>query len=259
MQPTIVTLLSCLAFAFSTDIIANSANADHALKIGVIGTSTWGGAKNNPITGIILEQSKGILRMANINATYSYGLYPRILKQMERGFIDCAILPKAPADQKIHLMISHLYDVDIIALSRKGTVIKEYHDFLHSVMTNNRVGFPNGGQYLFPKLFKDPRVKKQIIPSQQQGPLMLVRGRIDTFIGMKYSLLYGINRDKLLGKTNYPGYPIQRLEVWLQCSNKSQLAIDYQERLQGAVRTVKSLKAFQTITDKWMSFMFINH
>lgn len=251
-------IINVLLILVLSTTVTQASPVDSPLTVGIIGISKWGAANDNPITGIMREQSHVIFRMANINATHSYALYPRLLRQLERGFIDCAILTKNPGKSQNYLMISHLYDVDIIALSRKGTAINRYVDFQDPNIIK-RVGFPNGGRYLFPKLYSDTSVKKQIIPSQQQGPLMLVKGRIDTFIGMKYSLLYGINRDKLLGKTNYPGYPIQRLEVWLQCSKKSAMALRYQARLKTAVNTVKSLKVFQTIINKWMSFLFINH
>ena len=251
-------LFAALSIVTGITVASNTLPVERTLTIGIIGISKWGEANNNPITGIMREQSHAIFRMANIQTRHSYALYPRLVRQLKQGFIDCAILTKPPGEIQHNLMISHLYDVEIIALGRKGTVINHYDDFRNPEIIT-RVGFPNGGKYLFTKLFSDTKVKKQIVPSQQQGPLMLAKGRIDAFIGMKYSLLYGINRDKLLGKTNYPGYPIQRLEVWLQCSKKSALAIHFQARLKSAVKSVKSLRAFQTINDKWMSFLFINH
>jgi len=253
---TIVIIVFCIV-ANTQTTLADSVYSKKPMKVGIIGVAKWGKINDNPITGIMREQSNAIFRMANIYAIHSYARYPRLVKQLERGSIDCAILTKPAKTQEKHLMISHLYDVEIIALGRKGSAINTYQDF-HNKKQIKTVGFPNGGKYLFPELYLDLKVKKQIIPSQQQGPLMLAKGRIDSFVGMKYSLLYGIHRDKLLNKTNYPGYRVQQLEVWLQCSKKSKLAAKNIERLKLAVQRVESMRAFSTIIDKWMSFLFIN-
>jgi len=252
---TIIVVFCIVASIQST--LADSVYSKQPMKVGIIGVAKWGIINDNPITGIMREQSNAIFRMANIYATHSYARYPRLVKQLERGSIDCAILTRPAKPQETHLMISHLYNVEIIALGRKGSAINTYQDF-HNKKQIKTVGFPNGGKYLFPELYLDLKVKKQIIPSQQQGPLMLVKGRIDSFVGMKYSLLYGIHRDKLLNKTNYPGYRVQQLEVWLQCSKKSKLAAKNIDRLKLAVQRVESMQAFSTIIDKWMSFLFIN-
>jgi len=250
-------VLSVIAHT-QTTLAADNVYAKQPMKVGIIGATKWGRVNDNPITGIMREQSNAIFRMANIYAVHSYARYPRLVKQVERGSVDCAILSKNTDEQQNNLMISHLYNVEVIALNRQGTDINKYEDFYNKKRIKI-VGFPNGGKYLFPELYQDTKVKKLIIPTQQQGAAMLVKGRIDSFVGMKYSLLYGINRDQLLGKTNYPGYPVHSLEIWLQCSKKSKLANQHFERLQLAVQRVKSMQAFQTIINKWMSFLFINH
>lgn len=258
MKAAITTILIVFSSVIKMQAaVADSVYSTQPMKVGIIGASKWGKINDNPITGIMREQSNAIFRMANIYAIHSYARYPRLVKQVERGTVDCAILTRPANTKAKNLMVSHLYDVEIIALARKGSAINSYQDF-HNQQQLKTVGFPNGGKYLFPKLYQDIKVRKQIIPSQQQGPLMLVKGRIDSFVGMKYSLLYGINRDKLLNKTNYPGYKVQDLEVWLQCSKKSKLAAVHFERLIVAVQGVKSMQAFQTIINKWMSFLFIN-
>lgn len=228
------------------------------LKVGIIGDAKWGLNNENPVTGIMREQSNTILKMANLNATHSYAPYPRLLKQLKYGEIDCAILAIDSRNTSANILISYLYDIKAVVITRKDLKYRSYGDF-YNKRKIKVVGFPNGGSYLYPKLFNDPRVEKRIIPSHKQAPLMLARKRIDAFIGMQYAIRYEVHRNKLNSVLSVPGRVVDSLPIWLQCSKKSMVSKALQQRLKKAVITVKSLNSLQNIIDKWMSFLFINN
>jgi polar amino acid transport system substrate-binding protein len=230
---------------------SGSTFAPHIL-FGIIGFEPWGIKKDNKITGIFWDQSQAIINEIGYTGEPSYAPYSRIIKQLREGSIDCAIFTKNDSESKYYHFVSYLFDLDATVISRKGISIDSYDDFLNNEKIKT-VGFPNGGETFFPTLYNNPTVKKQIVPTQKQGPAMIKRGRIDAFVGIKSTLIYEVDKQGLKEDINFTGYTVKTLPVWLQCSKKSLLTQEELMTLAKAVEKLKSNNSFLKIVSHWLS------
>jgi ABC-type amino acid transport substrate-binding protein len=228
-----------------------SASPTSNIRFGIIGFAPWGMKENHKVTGVFWDQAKAILNEVQLQGSPAYAAYPRIIKQLKEGHVDCSIFTKNILNDKYYHFVSYLYDLNVTVISRKGLIINSYDDFFDDENIKV-VGFPNGGENFFPTLFADPFVKKQILPSQEQGPAMIQRGRIDAFIGIEKTLIYEVDKQGLKGSISFTGYNVSALPVWLQCSKKSSLTQQDLDTLKHAVEKLKSQNAFQKIIQLWL-------
>jgi ABC-type amino acid transport substrate-binding protein len=217
------------------------------LKLGIFKFSPWGMSKNNKIDGIIWEYYQAILKEADLKAEITLIPYPRMIKQLVEGKLDCAIFTK---NFEPFQNIAYLFDLTAVAISRKGTVINDYDDFKDKSKIKS-VGFANGTNRIFPKLFNDPEIPHHILPSLHQAPQMLARKRIDAVIGMKHTMLYEFKQQKLMDIFNTPWYEIKKIPVWLQCSKHIKINPATIARLKSAALKIKAQGLFEQINKKW--------
>jgi polar amino acid transport system substrate-binding protein len=221
------------------------------IVFGIIGFAPWGIQKDNLTTGIFWDQSLKILKETGFTGEPSYATYPRMIKQLREGSIDCAIFTKNSSESEYFHFVSYMFDLNVTVISRTGISINKYEDFLSNKKIKI-VGFPNGGSNYFPKLYNNPNVKKHIVPTQKQGPAMIKRGRIDAFIGIEKTLIYEVNKQGLIDNINFTEFNVNTLPVWLQCSKKSYITQKDLDSLKIAVENLKSRNAFQQIIKHWL-------
>jgi len=215
------------------------------LRLGIFKFAPWGVSEGNKISGIIWEYYQAMLKDANLDANITLLPYPRMIKQLIDGKLDCAIFTK---NLEPFQDIAYLYDLTTVAISRKGTHITKYDDF-----KNKSVGFANGTNRIYPKLFNDPEIPHHILPSLHQAPQMLARKRVDIVIGMKYTMLYEFRQQELMNITNIPWYEIKKVPVWLQCGNQIEVNSATITRLKAAALKLKANGLFEEIIKKWLS------
>ncbi|MEM5530080.1 transporter substrate-binding domain-containing protein [Gammaproteobacteria bacterium AS21] len=218
------------------------------LKLGIFKFSPWGMSENNEIRGIIWEYYQAILKEADLEADITLVPYPRMIKKLVDGTLDCAIFTK---NFEPFQNIVYLYDLTAVAMSRKGTVISSYDDFSDKNKIKS-VGFANGTDRIFPRLFNDTEIAHHIFPSLLQAPQMLARKRVDVVIGMKYTMLYEFKRQQLLDIVQIPWYEIRKVPVWFQCSNHIKISPATIERFKVAALKIKADGVFEEIAKKWL-------
>lgn len=221
------------------------------VKFGVFNFRPWGMQVENEVTGMIWDQALAIFKSSDHSISAVISSYPRMIKSLKTGELDCAIITKNNKNSDTLDFVSHVHDLEVIVISKVGVKVDRYSDFIFPDR-KAIVGFANGTAHLYPQLYNDPRITAHIVPKMKQGPLMLSRERIDFFVGVSASLLYEIRKTQLFEKINYPGFLVTTLEVWLQCSKKSSLTeIDYQQ-LRTKITQLKIKNTFTRIINKWI-------
>ena len=81
---------------------------------------------------------------------------------------------------------------------------------------------------------------------------MIVRERIDAFVGITKTMQYEIHRGKLADKLNFPGYPVTQLPVWLQCSKKSAISDNDLLILKTSAEKLKLDGTLDAIIGQWI-------
>jgi len=218
------------------------------LKLGIFKFAPWGMSENNEIHGIIWDYYQVILKEADLEAQITLIPYPRMIKQLKDGTLDCAIFTK---NLEPFQNIAYLFDLTAVAVSRKGTVITNYDDFRDKSKINS-VGFANGTDRIFPRLFNDAQIPHHILPSLHQAPQILARKRADVVIGMKHTMLYEFKRQQLLNIIQTPMYEIRKIPVWLQCSNQITISPAIIERFKAAALKIKARGLFEKISAHWL-------
>ncbi|NRA19740.1 MAG: transporter substrate-binding domain-containing protein [Oceanospirillaceae bacterium] len=221
------------------------------IKIGIFDFAPWGMQVADRVTGIVWQQALAIFKQTEFTPVAHFSSYSRMFKQLEAGQIDCSLMIKSMQNSDSLNVISYLYDLKASVISRKGIKINNFADFYNPQL--KVIGFARGTNFLFPKLFNDPKVKLHIVPSQHQGPLMIARGRIDAFVGMTETLLYELRQENLLDQMNFPGYPVSQFPVWLQCSKRSLLSAMDLAAIKQAADKVRAKDTFTTIIEQWIA------
>lgn len=227
--------------------------AAHArpVNIGIFNFAPWGIQENNQLTGIVWEQAKALFKNTTLEPIANFSSYSRMILQLKSAQLDCAIFIRNPEDDNSLNFISHLHDLKVSVISRKGLEINDYSDFYnqHKSMV---IGFARGAQFFFSKLYHDLQVQTHLVPAQHQGPLMITRGRIDAFVGVSKTMLYEIRQENLLDQIIYPGYPVAKFQVWLQCSKTFSISKANLQALKTSARTLRLEGTFDAIIDKWI-------
>jgi len=232
-------------------VIISKVTYAQTLKFGVFEIEPWGQLSKGEITGINWEQGQAILNTTNLSAVPAISNYPRMIKQLTEGKTDCAIFTVSPAIADNFHQIAYLYDLTVVAISRKGIDINSTKD-LKDENKIKTIGFANGTDIAFQELFYDPEISTHIIPSPAHAPLLLAKKRIDAFIGIKRTMSYAVNKANAKSFIAYPWYEIKRLAVWLQCSKKSSLTkIEINELRKKAV-VLRDSGRLDKIINKWI-------
>ncbi len=221
------------------------------IRFGVFSAPPWGMETEGGINGITVDQIKAIVDHAGFDMQISFSPYPRMIKQLNEGVIDCAIATINPSTDESVVYLSALYNLDIAVISRRDNRLKSDEELL-SLTENPVVGFANGTGHFHPKLYQNRNAVKQLLVGHHQGPIMLSKSRIDAFVGIEKLLLYEIRRSGLLDQIYFPGYQVSKVTMWLQCSNKSEGFYHYESKLRDAAKWLKSQSVYTAILDRWI-------
>jgi len=231
--------------------VMNQTAHGEILKFGIFNIEPWGQLSKDEITGINWEQGQAIFNKAKLAAVPVISNYPRMIKQITEGKTDCSIFTVSPKLIENYHQLVYLYDLTVVAISRKGIEIKSLND-LKDEKKIKTLGFANGTDIAFQELFYDPDINTHIIPSPAHAPLLLAKKRIDAFIGIKRTMSYAVKKAKAADFISYPWYELKTLAVWLQCSKKTNLTkTQFNELIKSAVELRDSGKLDKIIT-KWI-------
>jgi ABC-type amino acid transport substrate-binding protein len=221
------------------------------LKFGVFKIEPWGILIDGNISGINWQQAQIILSKTSFTAQPILSNYPRMIKQLAAGKTHCSIFTINPDSAENFNMVAFLYDLTVVAISRKGIEINSMNDLKNRKIIKT-IGFANGTDKAFQEVFYDPSINSHVIPSPAQGPLLLAKKRIDAFIGIKRTMLYAVDKANAAPFISYPWYEIKKLPVWLQCSKKSNLTKVELEELKKAAIESRDNGELDEIIKKWI-------
>lgn len=222
-----------------------------SISFGVFHAPPWGMEKNGSVQGITIDHIRAITDSAGLEAEFSVVPYPRMIKQLEQGNIDCAIATRHTSSSKNVIYLASLYELDVSVISRKeDKYTSDQH--LSSAKKNPVVGFANGTEHFHPKLFNSNKTSLQLVKGHAQAPIMLTRKRVDAFVGVERLLLHELRQSNLLDDVYFPGYRVNKLQMWLQCSEHSESAQKLSARLLSAIKTLKDNGTIIDIVDQWI-------
>lgn len=232
-------------------VSVNQTSYAEPLNFGIFKIEPWGMLTQEGVTGINWQQTQAILTKTSLTAQPVLSNYPRMIKQLKAGKTQCAIFTVSPGSAKQFNRIVFLYDLTVVAISRKGIEINEIKDLKNRNIIKT-IGFANGTDKAFQEIFYDPDITRHVIPSPAQAPLLLARKRIDAFIGIKQTMLYAINKADAADFISYPWYEIKKLSVWLQCSKKAKLTTIELDELKKAAIESRDSGELDRIIKKWI-------
>lgn len=222
------------------------------ITFGIPAFAPWSMVVNGEVVGINVDQSKLVADHAGLDLVIAYSPYKRMRKQLLQGEIDCVISTKNPKLKDKTIAIQELYQLDVTVISRKNEGVNSYEELI-AKNQGITIGFAHGTAHFHADLYNDSTVNKLIIQKQSQGPSMILRNRIDAFVGIEKTMLYELRKQGLLDKVSFPGYKVNTLPVLLYCSKQSDVANKYREALYDASTELLRKDEFKKIIDHWIA------
>ena len=212
----------------------------------------WSINHNNKISGIIPDIANAIAAKAGISITFKFVPYARMVKEMRNGSVDLAIFSRNPNNDQFVNYLQPIFSQNIILLTRKGAKISSI-DNLYQQENIQSIGVLRGAN-LAPKLVKDKNIIKYPFTDFPQGLKMLHAKRLDALLIIDKGSLYESNKLGLTNAFEFPGFPIKRLDAWLQVSKKSRHAKSFPYKATNqATKELASNGVFKQIMNKYIS------
>lgn len=242
--------LKTMVFWFLLMVGASTAQAE-SVTFGVFLAPPWGMEHEGEVRGITVDHIKVITSAAGLDVKLSVAPYLRMIKQLEYGEIDCIIADTHPDSSEAVAYLSSLYSLNVSVVSRKDKKFKTDQQLM-STPAKSVVGFANGTGHYHSVLFNSKQVDLQLVRGHAQAPLMLSRKRVDAFVGIERLLLYELRQSNALNQMYFPGYKVNQLQMWLQCSKNSRNFTQYAPKLIAAAELLKKNKVITDIVDQWI-------
>ncbi|OUR95506.1 hypothetical protein A9Q84_16875 [Halobacteriovorax marinus] len=205
-----IKLITILAIAMTFP-----SRADQTLYAGVFNIVPYGYIENERIVGITPDIIREIERRSKIKIKLNIQPYKRMLNSLNDGIIDFSIFFLSEASAKASDKLIDLYDLDTIAIARKGITIIKNEDLLkYNIVT------PRGVKYNT-KILNDPKMNIHYVLDYNVAIRMLLNNRTDVIIGPQKILDYQIDTLGLNRKIFQNRHLITRNTAWLQFSKVS--------------------------------------
>lgn len=236
------------AVALAMTVTASSAQT---LTFGVFSAPPWGQHTATGVTGITVDHIEAILERAGYDLAISFTPYPRMMKELHKGEIDCVIATKNPRSEGKVNYLSALYTLDVSVVSHKDQAYIS-DEALFTKASPAVVGFANGTGHFYSPLYHSEQLDVQLLAGHSQAPGMLAKRRIDAFVGIERLLLFELRKAGVVGEMYFPGYRVNKLDMWLQCSRHAAHIAEYGPKLRKAAQTLKEEKRFSEILNTWI-------
>jgi polar amino acid transport system substrate-binding protein len=194
---------------FGKVAVANSTS----LSFGVINVGAPIGFldSNNKPDGVYAKVSKALSLDLKISSTIEVQPYARLVRLLEDGDLDCAILFTSPGRKKTFHQIGLVTYRTVILVSLKES-FTDKSDIPADI--NGYVIGAIRGSKTAGSVFEYPLIKPYWVENYKQGIGMMEKGRIDAFVGAK-----AIIESKIDIKDRF--VTLRTGESWLQCSKQS--------------------------------------
>lgn len=222
-----------------------------SVKFGVFLAPPWGIEHEGEVSGITVDHIKVLTSAAGLDAQFRVVPYPRMIQQLDRGDIDCVIASQHPGSSNTVAHLSSLYPLNVSVISRKDKKFTTDQQLL-STPAKSVVGFSNGTGHFHSELFNSDKIILQLVKGHAKAPIMLSRHRVDAFVGIERLLLYELRKSDSLDSMYFPGYTVNQLQMWLQCSKKSKNFAVYAPKLLAAAKLLKENEVINDIVDQWI-------
>jgi polar amino acid transport system substrate-binding protein len=194
---------------FGKVAVANSTS----LSFGVINVGAPIGFldSNNKPDGVYAKVSKALSLDLKVSSTIEVQPYARLVRLLEDGDLDCAILFTSPGRKKTFHQIGLVTYRTVILVSLKES-FTDKSDIPADI--NGYVIGAIRGSKTAGSVFEYPLIKPYWVENYKQGIGMMEKGRIDAFVGAK-----AIIESKIDIKDRF--VTLRTGESWLQCSKQS--------------------------------------
>ena len=203
--------------SFISNLTAKTFIAEHELELAVINVGEPLGyideQGNN--SGIYYEITEKFGKATGMKVIIKLLPFQRMIGDLERGRIDCAIFFTSTERQKTFIQIGLVIKKPVIIALRPLNLGESKFDVENlAYFEGKTLGHVRGAQYS-DALEKNAKIIKWPVNSYKNGLRMLAKGRIDGFVGGKETI------DEHYTVYNYDYYVLQMNTSWLQCSKQS--------------------------------------
>ncbi|NIZ62634.1 hypothetical protein DL239_16810 [Sedimentitalea sp. CY04] len=196
--------------------------------------------------GLFVDISNAITARAGISTTNSILPIARVVKDMERGVSDCAIIVQTPWTKENFLQVAEIHNrLDIIVVTRPGLSISSIED-LHG----QRLAIPRGSFKNLP-ISTDSDIKQVPTNSYLQSLNMLRAGHVDAIAGSAISTFHIFSIENITRADIGVVFPFEQNSLWLQCA-KGQLSKDVLTKLERATRALKLEGIFEDLVTRYI-------
>ncbi len=174
----------------------------------------WGFYKEGKKTGVIFEACTTILKEAGLESNTSE-LFPfsRVLRQLETGAGDFSLFTRN--DQHSFLVpVVHTLTTYSVVISRKEIEFTQF-----SELNGKTLGLIRSARYL-EKFHKNEQIFKYPVKNYEQAFQMVIRKRLDGFIGTRSGIIAVLNQMKLY-LDDFNVFILDEKESWLHYSQKN--------------------------------------
>lgn len=215
------------------------------LKAGVFNIVPYGYLKNGQLKGIIPDLISEIQKESNIKITTQLLPYKRMISSLADGSIDFAIFFLSDASSLVSDKVVDLYDLDTVAIARKGIYLRKKSDILKYQLVT-----PRGVKYNADVL-KDERVKMYRVLDYNHGVHMLKENRADILIGPRKILNFQIRKLEIKNETFEKPFLLIKNTAWLQFSKVSSNDKKLSLKLKKACEKIKKNGRVESIIESY--------
>ena len=196
--------------------------------------------------GLFVDITAAIAARAGIASTNSVLPIARVVKNMEHGVSDCAVIVQTPWTKVNFIQVAEIHNrLDIVVVTRPGLSISSIED-LHGL----RLAMPRGAFRDLP-VSTDPDIEQVLTKSYQQSIRMLTAGRVDAIAGSAISIFHYFSDEDMTRADIGVVFPFERNTLWLQCA-KGQLSDEILTRLDHATAALREEGVFEGLVTHYI-------
>ncbi len=186
--------------------------------------------ENGGWSGPLIDVLKKVGSQSDINFDMKVVPFKRAVAMTKEGAADFGVFMESPTRNKMAMPVLNLGDAVFVVVSLKGAPITSLDQ-----LSNKLVARIRGGTAI-KSLSAIPDMQFHFFNTHEDGMRLLLGNRVDALITADFRVLEAIERLKLSLDDFAPPIPIEKRELWLYWSWKSQLEFD-------TIRTIKQTPA----------------
>lgn len=176
-------------------------------------------SQDHKVSGIIPDIVNAIATEADVSVIIDIIPYTRMVKYLQIGTTDFTIFTRNSNNDKFVNYVDRVFVLNVILLTRKGMRITSLEN-LYEQHNIRSIGVLRGTN-IAPNFPKNIEVTQHLVKDFTQGLKMLHAKRIDAFLTIDRGALYESKKLGIADVFEFPGYPVTKIEAWLQVSKKS--------------------------------------